>query len=156
MRATSRKALCAAVCLVFVAAAIGSAAEIKFDKVEYMPPKIEGQKKSSGPVKGHVIFEKEKKVVEFQDTKGQIIVTIPYDKIKNILYEKTSKPRYAEAILVSPFFLFSKTKKHFLSIQYTDANGAGAFCMLHMDKGNSTDIVNTAEAETGQRPPRAQ
>ena len=65
-------------------------------------------------------------------------------------YEKTSKPRYAEAILVSPFFLFSKTKRHFLSIQYTDANGAGTFCMLHMDKGNSTDIVNTAEAETGK------
>jgi hypothetical protein len=37
-----------------------------------------------------------------------------------------------------------------LSIQYTDANGAGAFCMLHMDKGNSNDIVNTAEAETGK------
>ena len=63
---------------------------------------------------------------------------------------RTSKPRYAEAILVSPFFLFSKTKRHFLSIQYTDANGAGAFCMLHMDKGNSNDIVNTAEAETGK------
>jgi hypothetical protein len=149
MRATSRKALCAAVCLVFIPA-IGSAAEIKFDKVEYMPPKIEGQKKSSEPVKGHVIFDKDKKVVEFQDTKGQIIVTIPYDKIKSLLYEKTSRPRYAEAILISPFFLFSKTKRHFLSIQYTDANGAGLFCMLHMDKSNATDIANTAEAETGK------
>jgi len=29
--------------------------------------------------------------VEFQDTKGQIIVTIPYDKIKSLLYEKTSR-----------------------------------------------------------------
>ena len=134
----------------FVPAAIGSAAEIKFDKVEYMPPKTEGKKKSAEPVKGHVIFDKEKKAVEFQDAKGQIIVTIPYDKIKSLLYEKTSKPRYAEAILVSPFFLFSKTKKHFLSIQYADANGAGAFCMLHMDKSNATDIVNTAEAETGK------
>ena len=150
MRTTSRKALCAALCLVFVPAAIGSTAEIKFDKVDYMPPKIEGQKKTAQPVKGHVIFDKEKKIVEFQDAKGQIIVTIPYDKIKSLLYEKTSKPRYAEAILVSPFFLFSKTKKHFLSIQYADANEAGAFCMLHMDKSNAIDIVNTAEAETGK------
>jgi len=150
MRATSRKALCAALCLVFVPAAIGSTAEIKFDKVDYMPPKIEGQKKSAQPVKGHVIFDKEKKIVEFQDAKGQIIVTIPYDKIKSLLYEKTSRPRYAEAILVSPFFLFSKTKRHFLSIQYADANEAGAFCMLHMDKSNAIDIVNTAEAETGK------
>ena len=150
MRATTRKALCAAVCLAFVPAAIGSVAEVKFDKVEYMPPKVEGQKKSAEPVKGHVIFIKDKKAVEFQDTKGQIIVTIPYDKIKSLLYEKTSRPRYAEAILISPFFLFSKTKRHFLSIQYTDANGAGAFCMLHMDKSNDSDIANTAEAETGK------
>jgi len=150
MGATLRQALCVAVCLVLVPAAIGSTAEIKFDKVEYMPPKVEGQKKSAEPIKGHVIFDKEKKVMEFQDTKDQMLVTIPYDKIKSLLYEKTSRPRYAEAILISPFFLFSKTKRHFLSIQYTDANGAGAFCMLHMDKGNSTDIVNTAEAETGK------
>ena len=150
MRAISRKALCGAVCLLLISAVIASAAEVKFDKVEYMPPKVEGQKKSAEPVKGHLIFDKEKKAVEFQDTKSQIIVTIPYDKIKSLLYEKTSKPRYAEAVLISPLFLFSKTKKHFLSIQYTDAKGAGAFCMLHMDKSNASDIANTAEAETGK------
>ena len=150
MRAISRKALCGAVCLLLISAAIASAAEVKFDKVEYMPPKVEGQKKNAEAVKGHLIFDKEKKAVEFQDTKSQIIVTIPYDKIKSLLYEKTSKPRYAEAVLISPLFLFSKTKKHFLSIQYTDANGAGAFCMLHMDKSNASDITNTAEAETGK------
>lgn len=101
-------------CLVLVSPAIASVAEVKFDKVEYMPPKVEGQKKSAEPVKGHLIFDKEKKAVEFQDTKSQIIVTIPYDKIKSLLYEKTSRPRYAEAVLISPFFLFSKTKKAFL------------------------------------------
>ena len=127
-----------------------SAAEVKFDKVEYFPPKAEGQKKSSEPVKGHVIFDREQRVIEFPDSKSQMIVTIPYDKIKSLLYEKTSRPRYTEAILISPFFLFSKTKKHFLTIQYTDPAGAGAFCMIHMDKSNASDIVNTAQAETGK------
>jgi len=150
MQAIPRRVLCASVCLLLVSAAIAIAVEVKFDKVEYMPPKVEGQKKSAEPVKGHLIFDKEKKAVEFQDTKSQILVTIPYDKIKSLLYEKTSRPRYAEAILVSPFFLLSKTKRHFLSIQYTDANGSGAFCMLHLDKSNASDIANTAEAETGK------
>jgi hypothetical protein len=150
MRNITRKALCAAVCLVLVPNAIWSAVEVKYDKVEYMPPKVEGQKKSGEPVKGHLIFDKEKKEVVFQDTKSQTVVTIPYDKVKSLLYEKTSRPRYAEAILVSPFFLFSKTKRHFLTVQYTDAAGAGAFCMIHMDKSNASDIVNTAEAETGK------
>ena len=150
MRSITRIALCAVVCLAFVVVSTVSAAEVKFDKVEYFPPKVEGQKKGAGTVKGHVIFEKEKKVIEFQDSKNQVIVSIPYDKIKSLLYEKSSKPRYTEAILVSPFFLFSKTKKHFLTIQYTDPAGAGAFCLIHMDKSNASDIVNTAQAETGK------
>ena len=87
--------------------------QIQFDKVEYFPPKAEGQKKSAEPVKGHVIFDKEKKVIEFQDSKGQMIVTIPYDKIKSLLYEKTSRPRYTEAILISPFFCSAKPKSIF-------------------------------------------
>ena len=150
MRSITRIALCAVVCLTFLAISTVSAAEVKFDKVEYLPPKVEGQKHGSDPIKGHVIFDKEKKAVEFQDNKSQMIVTIPYDKIKTILYEKTSKPRYTEAILISPFFLFSKTKKHFLTIQYTDPAGVGAFCMIHMDKSNASDIANTAQAETGK------
>jgi len=120
-----------------------------FGKVEYLPPKVEGQKHGADPIKGHVIFDTEKKAVEFQNEKGEQIVSIPYDKIKSILYEKTSRPRYAEAILLSPFFLFSKTKKHFLTFQYTDENGNGKFMMLHMDKSNAMDIANAAEAETG-------
>src|SRR5215471_3703234 len=150
MRSIARIALCAVVCLTFVVVSTVSAAEVKFDKVEYFPPKAEGQKKGAASVKGHVIFEKEKKVIEFQDSKNQMIVSIPYNKIKSLLYEKSSRPRYTETILVSPFFLFSKTKKHFLTIQYTDPNGAGAFCMIHMDKSNASDIANTAQAEIGK------
>jgi hypothetical protein len=123
----------------------------QFAKVEYLPPKVEGQKHGADPIKGHVIFDKEKKSVEFHNEKGQQIVSIPYDKIKSILYERTSRPRYAEAILISPFFLFSKTKKHFLTFQYTDVKGEGKFMMLHLDKSVATDVVNTTEADTGQK-----
>jgi hypothetical protein len=126
-------------------------ASTQFGKVEYLPPKVEGQKHSSDPIKGHIIFDKDKKAIEFQNDKGEMVVTIPYDKIKSMLYEKTSHPRYAEAILLSPFFLFTKTKKHFLTIQYADDKGEGKFAMLHMDKSNARDIVNTAEADTGKK-----
>src|SRR6516162_4316140 len=55
MRSIIWIALCAVVCLTFVTVPTVSAAEVKFDKVEYFPPKAEGQKKSAEPVKGHVI-----------------------------------------------------------------------------------------------------
>jgi len=148
--------LAIAVSLFFVFAQWAGAEATRFDKVEYLPPKVEGQKKAGEPVKGHISFDKEKKVIEFQDDKNQTVVSVPYDKIKNMLYERTSKPRYAEAILISPFFLFAKSKKHFLTIQYADDTGAGRFCMLHLDKGNARDIVNTAEADTGKSVERSE
>jgi hypothetical protein len=68
-----------------------------------------------------------------------------------------NKPRYAEAILISPFFIFAHSKKHFLTIQYyTDADGQGKFALIHMDKGNARDIVAAAEAETGKKVERAE
>jgi hypothetical protein len=131
-------------------------AATKFDHAEYMKPKTEGQKKDERPVKGSIAFDKDKKSVEFLDEKVASVVSIPDDKIKSMLYEKTSKPRYAEAILISPFFLFTHSKKHFLTIQYTDTDGQGKFAMIHMDKGNARDIVAAAEAETGKTVDRSE
>ncbi len=136
-----------------LSAGVAAAETIKFDKAEYMPPKVQESKdkKAGNPVKGVICFDKDAKVLTFVDSKGTTVVSIPYDKIKSMLYEKTSHPRYTEAILVSPFFLFSKTKKHFLTIQYTNAAGEGQFAMIHLDKGNARDIVAQAEAETGKK-----
>lgn len=142
------KAIGMVVCLMPVAAL---PAATTFEKVEYLPPKVEGQRQNANPIKGKIVFDKEKKLMEFQDEKSQPVVTIPYEKIRSMLYEKTAKPRYAEAILLSPFFLFTKTKKHFLTIQYTDDAGNGKFSVFHMDKSNARDIANTAEAETGKK-----
>jgi hypothetical protein len=75
------------------------------------------EKQNASPVKGQIGLYKDKKVVVFQDQKSQTVVTTPYDKIKSIVYQRTSKHRYAEAILLSPFSLFTKSKKHFLTIQ---------------------------------------
>jgi hypothetical protein len=154
MKKTILKTVFAVGCAVVFTSA--SLAGTKFDHAEYMKPKTEGQKKDDHPVKGSVSFDKEKKTVEFLDEKGVSVISIPDDKIKSILYEKTSKPRYAEALLISPFFLFTHSKKHFLTIQYTDADGQGKFAMIHMDKGNARDIVAAAEAETGKTVDRSE
>lgn len=133
-----------------------SLAATKFDHAEYLKPKTEGQKKDDHPVKGSISFDKDKKVVEFIDEKGTSVVSIPYDQIKSMLYEKTSKPRYAEAVLLSPLFIFSHSKKHFLTIQYSDTDGQGKFAMIHMDKSNARDILAASEAETGKKVDRTE
>ncbi len=149
-----RKAVLAAGCALILTAA--SFAEVRFDHAEYMKPKTEGQKKDDHPVKGSISFDRDKKPLDFLDEKGASVLSIPDDKIKSMLYEKTSKPRYAEAILISTFFIFAHSKRHFLTIQYTDADGQGKFALIHMDKGNAREIVAAVEAETGKKVERAE
>jgi hypothetical protein len=154
MNGTIRKAALSAGCALLFAAA--SFADVKYNHAEYLRPKVEGQKKDDHPVKGSISFDKDKQAVVFLDEKGASVLNIPNDKIKSMLYEQTSKPRYAEAILISPFFLFTHSKKHFLTIQYTDPDGQGKFALIHMDKGNARDIVATAEAHTGKKVDRTE
>ena len=154
MNGTIRKLIFGMGCTLLLS--IASFAEAKFDHAEYMKPKTEGQKKDDHPVKGSVSFDRDKKAVVFLDEKGTVVISIPDDQIKSMLYEKTSKPRYAEAILISPFFLFTHSKKHFLTIQYAGADGQGKFALIHMDKGNARDIVAAAEAETGKKVDRSE
>jgi len=156
MKGTIRKRIIGGGCALLFATVSLAATATKFDHAEYLRPKTEGQKKDDHPVKGSISFDKDKKTVEFADEKGVFVVSIPDDKIKSILYEKTSKPRYAEALLISPFFLFTHSKKHFLTIQYTDTDGQGKFAMIHLDKGNARDVVAAAEAETGKKVERAE
>ncbi len=156
MKGIIRKWIMGGGCAMLFATVSLAATATKFDHAEYLKPKTEGQKKDDHPVKGSISFDRDKKMVEFADEKGVSVVSIPDDKIKSILYEKTSKPRYAEAILISPFFLFTHSKKHFLTIQYTDTDGQGKFAMIHLDKGNARDVVAAAEAETGKKVERAE
>ena len=83
----------------------------KFENAEYFQGTSNGQKKSVPAIKGSLLFDSEKKNVEFLDNNGTPASSIGYDSIKTIIYEKTSTPRYAAAVLVSPMFLLSHAKK---------------------------------------------
>jgi hypothetical protein len=122
----------------------------KFDHAELFSGTSTGQKKAGGSTKGSLIFNSEKKMVEFQAQKGSEVISIPYGQVKSLLYEQASKPRYTEAVLISPMFLLAHSKKHYLTIQYTDANGTGQYAIVQLDKKNAQDAVAAAQAETGK------
>lgn len=120
-----------------------------FTKAEYFQATSTGQKKAGGTVKGTLFFDNEKKQVSFLQESGSPAVAIKYDTIKTMMYEKASKPRYAAAVLVSPLFLLSHGKKHYLTIQYTDENSEGKYAIVHLDKSNAREAIACAEAQTG-------
>jgi hypothetical protein len=132
-------------------AGVAESAANKFDHAEYMKATSAGQKKAEPAVKGTLLFDREQKTVDFVDSKQAQVFSIKYDSIKTMLYEEADKPRYAEAVLISPMFLFSHSKKHYLTIQYTDGAGAGQFVIVHLDKKNAREAVAAAEAATGKK-----
>src|SRR5262245_17070669 len=52
---------------------------------------------------------------------GKAETRVPYPRINTLEYGQNVSRRYAAAVLVSPVLLLSKTRKHYLTIGYTDA-----------------------------------
>lgn len=96
-------------------------------------------------------FESEKILLTHEDgaAKGTY-VEIPISGISKIVYEKSSHPRWKTAVFLSPWALFSKGKKHWLTIQYQKPDGKEDFVMMHMDKKNYQMIIATMESRTGK------
>src|SRR5215813_6732325 len=57
----------------------------------------------------------------FQGSKT--ILIIAYDKVNTLEYGQNVSRRYAAAILISPVLLLSKSRKHFVTLGYVDAEG---------------------------------
>jgi len=83
-------------------------------------------------------------------TKG-ITVQIPYDKINELEYGQRVGRRYAEAILISPVFLLSKTRKHFLTVGFIDDHGRQQAMVFEVGKNEVRSMLVVLEARSGRR-----
>ena len=135
-------ALCLTLFFVPSAYAVGS------KKAAYIggtAPDFKGAKKN---VEGTLDLENEKELrFNHKFVQGGSTYAIPWDKIIDIEYgHKTGRrvgAAIATAILISPvglFLLFSKKRKHYVTIGYADAEGKEQVAVFELGK----DIVRTA------------
>jgi hypothetical protein len=59
-------------------------------------------------------------------------------------------------MLVAWPLLFTKSKKHWLTFQYSDASGTGQYAIIRLDKSNFREALATVEAETGKKVERTE
>ena len=78
-------------------------------------------------------------------------VAIAYQKINTLEYGQNVSRRYAEAILISPILLLSKSRKHYVTIGYTDPAGAQQALVVRVEKGDIRSVLASLEARTGRR-----
>jgi len=134
--------------LVLLLSATGTAAaEGHFDRARMLVGKQQ--------LEGALVSDSGSKRVLF-DTGGSIAAQMPYERIKALHYERSSKPRYAAGLLVAWPLLFTKSKQHYLTIQYADEAGAGRYMIVRLSKENFRSALDTLEADTGVKIDRSE
>ncbi len=76
---------------------------------------------------------------------------VPYSNINTLEYGQKVERRIAEAIIISPLFLISKRRTHFLTIGYTDAEGHQQAMVFRVESGDVRSLLVGLEARTGRK-----
>jgi hypothetical protein len=76
-------------------------------------------------------------------------LAIPYTRINLIEYGQKVDRRYIAAVVISPLFLLSKARKHFLTLGYLDELGDQQALVFQVDKSDVRVVLASLEARTG-------
>ena len=79
------------------------------------------------------------------------IVEVPYENINVLEYGQNAGPRYILAVTLSPLFLLSKKRTHFLTVGYADEHGRQQALVFRVGKGDIRALLASLEARTGRK-----
>jgi hypothetical protein len=78
-------------------------------------------------------------------------VRIAYARINTLEYGQNVSRRFVAAALISPVLLLSKSRKHFITIGYTDPEDKQQALVFRVDKTDVRGLLASLEARTGRR-----
>jgi hypothetical protein len=82
---------------------------------------------------------------------GKIQIRVAYDRVDLVEYGQQVGRRLALALVISPVFLLSKSRKHFLTIGYSGEDGRQQAMVFRVDKNSIRPTLASLEARTGLR-----
>lgn len=88
---------------------------------------------------------------EFVFAAEQDRLTIPYGAVNSLEYGQKAGRRLGMAIIVSPLFLLSKKRRHYLTIGYIDQQGEQQAAVFELGKRIVRSTLAALEAKTGLR-----
>lgn len=81
---------------------------------------------------------------------GQTL-SIAYPKIDTLEYGQHVSRRYAAAVFLSPVLLLSKSRQHYVTIGYMDAEGKHQALVFQIGKNDIRSALASLEARSGRR-----
>ena len=85
--------------------------------------------------------------LEFRCRNRQLHVA--YDKVNLLEYGQNVSRRVALAVIVSPLFMLSKSRQHYLTVGFADADGKQQAMVFRVDKSKIRSVLVALEARTG-------
>lgn len=85
----------------------------------------------------------------FRSKKGSF--SIQYSKVTSLEYGQKAGRRVGVALVVNPLFLFSKKRKHFLTVGFSDDAGNPQGVVLEIGKKYVRAVLNTFETKSGHQ-----
>jgi hypothetical protein len=76
---------------------------------------------------------------------------VPYDRINLVEYGQKVDRRYLTAALISPLFLLSKKRAHFVTVGYSDEDGRQQAMIFRVNKDDVRAMLVSLEARTGRK-----
>ncbi len=120
-------------------------AKVKSDKSQY----VGGTITSIPQLAEGTISASDEKVFVFEYSRDKF--SIPYDRINSLEYGQKAGRRVGLAIAVTPLALFSKKRKHFLTIGFLDENDRQQAAIFELGKNIVRVTLTTLEARTGRK-----
>lgn len=84
--------------------------------------------------------------IRFVSNKGAEFFSIPSGAVTDLFYSRVSGRRIKTAIVVSPLLLFSKGKKHYLTISFDDGDKLVGAVEFRLHKSNYRGVLRAVEA----------
>ena len=89
-------------------------------------------------------------VIRFHKKNGETYFSIPSDAVTEVFYSRVSGRRIGAAILITPFLLFSKGKKHYMTLSFDDGKDQVGAVEFKLHKGNYRGCLRAIEQVTGK------
>jgi len=81
----------------------------------------------------------------------QLTLQVPYDRVNLLEYGQKVDRRLAMAAVISPMFVLSKKRAHFLTVGFSDEQGRQQAMIFRVDKNDVRALLVSLEARTGRR-----
>lgn len=135
----------ALVLLVFFVSTFVTFAGLGSDKTMYVGGTVTSIKEGTEGISS----TNDEKIFEFTYKDGKL--RIPYDKVNDLEYGQKAGRRIGLAVAISPIFLFSKKRKHFMTVGFTDENDKQQAAVFELGKDVVRVTLASMEARTGRK-----